>query len=59
MKHETMMQVENLKVHFDVSSEGDMPWTKRKRLQAVNGVSFELKSGETSIKLAKLNVEQG
>ena len=47
MKHETMMQVENLKVHFDVSSEGDMPWTKLKRLQAVNGVSFELKSGET------------
>jgi oligopeptide transport system ATP-binding protein len=41
------MQVENLKVHFDVSSEGDMPWTKRKKLQAVNGVSFELKSGET------------
>ena len=24
-----------------------MPWTKRKKLQAVNGVSFELKSGET------------
>jgi oligopeptide transport system ATP-binding protein len=47
MKHETIMQVENLKVHFDVSSEGDMPWTKRKKLQAVNGVSFELKSGET------------
>ena len=47
MNHETMMQVENLKVHFNVSSEGDMPWTKRKRLQAVNGVSFELKSGET------------
>ena len=47
MNHKTMMQVENLKVHFDVSSEGDMPWTKRKKLQAVNGVSFELKSGET------------
>ena len=47
MNDETMMQVENLKVHFDVSSEGDMPWTKRKKLQAVNGVSFELKSGET------------
>jgi len=47
MNHETIMQVENLKVHFDVSSEGDMPWTKRKKLQAVNGVSFELKSGET------------
>ena len=47
MNHETLMQAENLKVHFDVSSEGDMPWTKRKKLQAVNGVSFELKSGET------------
>jgi len=47
MNHETIMQVENLKVHFDVSSEGDMPWTKRKKLQAVNGVSFEIKSGET------------
>ncbi len=47
MNDETLMQVENLKVHFDVSSEGDMPWTKRKKLQAVNGVSFELKSGET------------
>jgi oligopeptide transport system ATP-binding protein len=47
MNNETIMQVENLKVHFDVSSEGDMPWTKRKKLQAVNGVSFELKSGET------------
>ena len=47
MNQETIMQVENLKVHFDVSSEGDMPWTKRKKLQAVNGVSFELKSGET------------
>jgi len=47
MNHETIMQVENLKVHFDVSSEGDMPWTKRKKLQAVNGVSFKLKSGET------------
>jgi len=34
-------------VHFDVSSVGDMPWTKRKKLLAVNGVSFELKSGET------------
>ena len=45
MNHETIMQVENLKVHFDVSSEGDMPWTKRKKLQAVNGVSFELKLG--------------
>ena len=49
MNHETMMQVENLKVHFDVSSEGDMLWTKRKKLQAVNGVSFELKDRKSVV----------
>ena len=43
----SLLQVENLKVSFDVSSEGDMPWTKPKKLQAVNKVSFNLSSGET------------
>ena len=43
----SLLQVENLKVSFDVSSEGDMPWTKPKKLQAVNNVSFNLNSGET------------
>ena len=43
----SLLQVENLKVSFDVSSEGDMPWTKPKKLQAVNNVSFNLSSGET------------
>ena len=38
----SLLQVENLKVSFDVSSEGDMPWTKPKKLQAVNNVSFKL-----------------
>ena len=43
----SLLQVENLKVNFDVSSEGDMPWTKPKKLQAVNNVSFNLSPGET------------
>ena len=43
----SLLQVENLKVSFDVSSEGDMPWTKPKKLQAVNNVAFNLSSGET------------
>ena len=47
MSEHTILQVQNLKVNFDVSSEGDMPWTKAKKLQAVNNVSFDLKSGET------------
>ena len=42
MSKQTILQVENLKVSFDVSSEGDMPWTKPKKLQAVNDISFTL-----------------
>ncbi|SVB40637.1 uncharacterized protein METZ01_LOCUS193491, partial [marine metagenome] len=34
-------------VNFDVSTEGDMPWTKRKKLKAVDDVSFNLQPGET------------
>ena len=47
MNHQAILQVENLKVNFDVSTEGDMPWTKRKKLKAVDDVSFSLQSGET------------
>ncbi len=47
MSGETLMQVENLKVYFDVTREGAMPWTKPDRLKAVDGVSFDLKAGET------------
>ena len=47
MSSQTILQVENLKVNFNVTSEGDMPWTKPKKLQAVNDVSFQLNSGET------------
>ena len=47
MSEHVILQVKNLKVNFNVSSEGDMPWTKPKKLQAVNNVSFDLKAGET------------
>ncbi len=47
MTNHTILEVENLKVNFDVTSEGDMPWTKAKKLQAVNDISFSLNAGET------------
>ena len=28
MSEHKILQVQNLKVNFDVSSEGDMPWTR-------------------------------
>ena len=47
MSNHAILEVKNLKVNFDVSSEGDMPWTKAKKLQAVNNISFSLNAGET------------
>ncbi len=44
---ETIMQVQDLKVYFDVLPQGAMPWTKPRRLRAVDGVTFDLKAGET------------
>ena len=31
MSSNTILEVKNLKVTFDVRSEGDMPWTKAKK----------------------------
>jgi oligopeptide transport system ATP-binding protein len=42
-----LLKVENLKVSFKIRAEGDMPWTKPRLLQAVGGIDFELKQGET------------
>ncbi|MFD2205664.1 oligopeptide/dipeptide ABC transporter ATP-binding protein [Kiloniella antarctica] len=42
-----LLKVENLRVSFSLKSQGDMPWTKSRTLQAVGGVNFELKQGET------------
>jgi oligopeptide transport system ATP-binding protein len=47
MSGETLMRVEDLKVYFDVTPQGAMPWTKPNKLKAVDGVSFDLKAGET------------
>ena len=47
MSNHAILEIKNLKVNFDVSSEGDMPWTKAKKLQAVNDISFSLNAGET------------
>ena len=47
MSNETIMQVEDLKVYFRVKGGDAMPWTKPSILKAVDGVSFDLKAGET------------
>lgn len=44
---QTLMQVENLKVYFDIMPQGAMPWTKPDKLKAVEDISFDLKTGET------------
>ena len=41
------MRVDDLKVYFDVLPQGAMPWTRPDKLKAVDGVSFDLKAGET------------
>ena len=47
MSNETIMQVDDLKVYFKVKGADAMPWTKPDILKAVDGVSFNLKAGET------------
>jgi oligopeptide transport system ATP-binding protein len=42
-----LLSVRNVKVHFQVNSKGDWPWTPKKTLKAVDGVSFDLFPGET------------
>ncbi|OIP83970.1 MAG: oligopeptide ABC transporter ATP-binding protein OppF [Rhodobacterales bacterium CG2_30_65_12] len=47
MSDETILKVDDLKVWFDVKKQGAMPWVKARKLKAIDGVSFELKAGET------------
>lgn len=41
-----LLSVEDLKVHFRVPL-GDYPWSRKGTLRAVDGVSFDVKAGET------------
>ncbi len=42
-----LLKVEDLRVNFALKRAGDMPWATPRNLQAVGGVDFELKQGET------------
>ena len=47
MSDTPLLQVEDLRVTFDVRPRGAWPWTPSLKLQAVGGVSFTLGKGET------------
>lgn len=42
-----LLSVKNLRVHFPIKSESLWPWAPSRILKAVDGVSFELRAGET------------
>ncbi|SCK10819.1 murein tripeptide/oligopeptide ABC transporter ATP binding protein OppF [Vogesella sp. LIG4] len=42
-----ILSVRDVKVHFQVKSNNAWPWTPKKTLKAVDGVSFDLYAGET------------
>lgn len=42
-----LLQVRDVKTHFDIHKKGAFFWQKPATLKAVNGVSFDLKAGET------------
>lgn len=42
-----LLDVRDLKVHFNVGRTGFMPWSPPRLLRAVDGVSFTVNAGET------------
>ena len=42
-----ILSVQNIKVHFDVNNQFRFPWQKINKIKAVDGVSFDIKEGET------------
>jgi oligopeptide transport system ATP-binding protein len=42
-----MLDVKDLKVHFDIASKSAWPWSKPSKLKAVDGVNVRLYEGET------------
>ena len=47
MSAEPLLSVRDLKVHFQAAGESAWPWTAKRSLKAVDGVSFDLAAGET------------
>jgi oligopeptide transport system ATP-binding protein len=43
----SLLSVRDLKVHFKVKGHNAWPWTAARTLKAVDGVSFDVKAGET------------
>jgi oligopeptide transport system ATP-binding protein len=47
MPEQTILSVRDVQVHFSVKAKSKLPWAPKRTLKAVDGVSFDLKAGET------------
>jgi oligopeptide transport system ATP-binding protein len=47
MSEQVILSVRDMKVHFRVKSKSRLPWSPMRTLKAVDGVSFDLRAGET------------
>lgn len=47
LEKQLLLDVKNLKVHFDIGSKSLWPWAKPGKLKAVDGVDIQLYQGET------------
>jgi oligopeptide transport system ATP-binding protein len=47
MSDATILSVRDVRVHFNVKPKNHLPWAPSRTLKAVDGVSFDLKAGET------------
>lgn len=46
-KPSVILDVQNIKVHFNIAKKNALPWSKSSTLKAVDGVSFQVMKGET------------
>ena len=47
MSDATILSVRDMRVHFQVKAKSRLPWAATRTLKAVDGVSFDLRAGET------------